>query len=85
MKPNNPKYLVNPLLVEDGRYIVKKHAPEQKPQELSVFEFAWIDDKLTELQNRQQEECVGFDWDDMHDLFRDIAKHFYELGYETRR
>lgn len=81
MKPNNPKSLTNKALVEYGRKIAEK-STRKGP---SCSDFAWIDDRLAELQDMWIAKKVGFDWDDMHELFREIAKHFYELGYETRR
>ncbi len=49
-------------------------------KELQPWDYAWIDDKLSEMQDMWQKEHVAFDWDDMHDLFKAIAKHYYELG-----
>ena len=40
----------------------------------------YIDDKIAALQDMWREEKVAFDWDDMHEMIEDVARHFYDLG-----
>ena len=38
----------------------------------------YIDDKIAALQDMWREEKVAFDWDDMHEMIEDVARHFYQ-------
>ena len=50
---------------------------EQKP--INSFDIVpYIDDKIAELQDMWREEKVAFDWDDMHEMIEDVARHFYQ-------
>jgi len=50
---------------------------EQKP--ISSFDIVpYIDDKIAALQDMWREEKVAFDWDDMHEMIEDVARHFYQ-------
>ena len=40
----------------------------------------YIDDKIAALQDMWREEKVAFDWDDMHEMIEDVARHFAEWG-----
>ena len=45
----------------------------------------YIDDKIAALQDMWREEKVAFDWDDMHEMIEDVARHFYNLGLNARK
>ena len=50
---------------------------EQKP--ISSCDIVpYIDDKIAALQDMWREEKVAFDWDDMHEMIEDVARHFYQ-------
>ena len=50
---------------------------EQKP--INSFDIVpYIDDKIAALQDMWREEKVAFDWDDMHEMIEDVARHFYQ-------
>lgn len=42
----------------------------------------YIDDKIAALQDMWREEKVAFDWDDMHEMIEDVARHFAQWGAE---
>lgn len=50
---------------------------EQKP--ISSCDIVpYIDDAIAALQDMWREEKVAFDWDDMHEMIEDVARHFYQ-------
>ena len=50
---------------------------EQKP--INSYDIVpYIDDKIAALQDMWREEKVAFDWDDMHEMIEDVARHFYQ-------
>ena len=54
---------------------------EQKP--ISSCDIVpYIDDKIAALQDMWREEKVAFDWDDMHEMIEDVARHFYQKEQE---
>jgi len=66
---------------DDGTYTkhiawLEKHK-DQKP--ISSCDIVpYIDDKIAALQDMWREEKVAFDWDDMHEMIEDVARHFYQ-------
>ena len=60
----------------DG-FIAGQKQKEQKP--ISSCDIVpYIDDKIAALQDMWREEKVAFDWDDMHEMIEDVARHFYQ-------
>ena len=56
---------------------LREKQKEQKP--ISSCDIVpYIDDKIAELQDMWREEKVAFDWDDMHEMIEDVARHFYQ-------
>ena len=54
-----------------------KEQKEQKP--ISSCDIVpYIDDKIAALQDMWRKEKVAFDWDDMHEMIEDVARHFYQ-------
>ena len=50
---------------------------EQKP--ISSCDIVpYIDDAIAALQDMWREEKIAFDWDDMHEMIEDVARHFYQ-------
>lgn len=67
--------------IEDALYEFLKEIldlqKEQKP--ISSCDIVpYIDDEIAALQDMWREEKVAFDWDDIHEMIEDVARHFYQ-------